>query len=83
MDLDLKDISMTEKNVLDILNEFKRNQISKVNVNISDSDKAKDKFARIELGKLFRICCFKGAGIQVLQKHLDIFESDPFQLFML
>ena len=60
MDLDLNDVSVTEEKVLDIIKEFKRNHLSKGNVNIFDSDTAKDKFAKLELGKQFRTCCFKG-----------------------
>ena len=60
MDLDLNDTSVTEEKVLDIIKEFKRNHLSRGNVNVLDSVNANGKFTRIELGKQFRICCFKG-----------------------
>lgn len=41
--------------MLDIIKEFKRNNLSKGNVNISDSVNAKDKFSNMELGELFRV----------------------------
>ena len=63
MDLNLYDASVTVKKALDIIKEFKRNHLTKVNVNLSDSVAAKDKFTRIELGNQFRICCFKGHTI--------------------
>ena len=37
----------------------------------------------MELGELFRVQCFKGWGIKVLPKHLNMFEVEPMQLFML
>ena len=83
MDLDLNDASVTKEKVLELIKEFRRNHLSKGNVNLSDSDKGKDKFANMELGKLFRICCFKGWVIKVLPKHLNLFELEPIQLFML
>ena len=46
--------------MVELINEFKRNHLAKENVNIYDRDVAKDKFAKLEFDKLFRICCFKG-----------------------
>ena len=60
MDLDLNDVTVTEEKVLGIIKEFKRNHLSKGNVNLCDTDTAIDKFSRIEFGNQLRICCFKG-----------------------
>ena len=43
----LKDVSLTEEKMVELINEFKRNHLAKGNLNISDTSNANDKFSRI------------------------------------
>ena len=52
-------------------------------MNILDSDRAKDKFAKIDFDKLLRTYCFNAADIKLTPKHFNLFESGPLQLFLI